>query len=308
MPEPTPRRQTLWAVLVLIVLPLVWGYNWVIMKKALAFMGPFEFAAWRFIPGALFLFAILAAMKRPLTLQAPLSVLAVGFFQTAANMGLVMWALRGGPVGRGVILNYAMPIWVVLMSWPLLRERPMRIQWIASGFAALGIVCLFLSKSIHGRVDAAVLALLSGLSWAIGTVITRRLLTRHRMDPLTLTAWQMLFAGLMLAIVAVLAPGRPTLWHAPFFIPIMLWEIIPATALGWLLWTFFLKRVDAALAGLAVLASPLVGIAAGAIELHERPSGIEALGMGLVVLSLALVGPLALRQIRRASAMKTSCS
>lgn len=298
MPDSSPRRRTLWAIAVLVVLPVIWGYNWIIMKKALDYMGPFEFAAWRFLPGALFLFGILAFMKKPLALKAPLPVIAVGFFQTAANMGLVMWALRSGPVGRSVILNYAMPIWVVLMAWPLLRERPMRIQWIASGFAALGIVCLFVSKSIHGRVDAAVLAMLSGLCWAIGTVITRRLLTKHRMDPLVLTAWQMLFAGIMLTLVAFLVPGRPTQWNAPFFIPIMLWEIIPATALGWLLWTFFLKRVDASVAGLAVLASPIVGIVAGAIQLRERPGGMEALGMALVIVALALVGPLAVRQVR----------
>ena len=35
------------AVLALIVLSLIWGYNWVVMKEALWYAGPFEFAALR---------------------------------------------------------------------------------------------------------------------------------------------------------------------------------------------------------------------------------------------------------------------
>ena len=133
---------------------------------------------------------------------------------------------------------------------------------------------------------------------ACGAVLSKRLLTRHRLDPLAVTAWQMLFGGVALAIAAFLAPGRPTQWREPYFIFAFVWEVLPATAMGWYLWTILLKRVDAGVAGIAVLSAPVVGILAAAIELHEIPLGMEVLGMGLIVLALAFVGPLAVRQMR----------
>jgi drug/metabolite transporter (DMT)-like permease len=299
MPAPdTAARRNLWAVLLLAVLPLVFGYNWVVMKRAMDYIGPFEFAAWRFILGSAVLFGVLAARRRPLAVRPLGPVLAVGLFQYTINMGLVLWALRGGPAGRGAILNYAMPLWVVLMAWPLLRERPSRPQWIALGSAAAGIVLLFASKGTQGRPLPAVLALVSGLFWAGGAVLSKRLLARQRMDPLALTAWQMLFGGAALAVAALLMPGRPTQWTHPYFIFAFIWEVLPATAMGWYLWTILLKRVDAGVAGIAVLSAPVVGILAAAVELREIPRGLEALGMGLIVLALVFVGPLAVRQVR----------
>jgi len=291
-------RKALWPVLILVVLPLVWGYNWVVMKRAMDYIGPFEFAAWRFLLGSLVLFGVLACLKRPLSIR-PLGAVAwIGLFQYAGNMGLVLWALRGGPAGRSALLNYAMPLWVVLMAWPLLRERPSRPQVIALAAATAGIVLIFAAKGTQGRSGAAVLALVSGVLWAIGTVLSKRLLSRQHLDPMVVTAWQMLFGGVALAIAAFFAPGRPTHWTAPYFIFAFIWEVLPATALGWFLWTVLLKRVDAGVAGLAVLSAPVVGILAAAIELREVPRGLEAIGMGLIILALVFVGPLAVRQVR----------
>ena len=291
-------HPTLWVVSILIVLPLVWGYNWVVMKRAMDYTGPFEFAAWRFLLGSGVLFGILAVLRRPLTVRPLGPVALVGFFQYASNMGVVLWALRGGPAGRSALLNYGMPLWVVLMAWPLLKERPSRPQLIGLGAAMAGIGLIFAAKGTQGRHEAALLALLSGLSWAIGSVLSKRLLRKHQLDPMVLTAWQMLFGGLALALAAFLVPGRPTQWTAPYFIFAFIWEVLPATALGWFLWTVLLQRVDAGVAGLAVLSAPIVGMLAAAIELREIPRGLEALGMGFIVLALVFVGPLAVRQVR----------
>jgi drug/metabolite transporter (DMT)-like permease len=291
-------RQTLWAVLLLVVLPLVFGYNWVVMKRAMNYIGPFEFAAWRFLLGAGVLFGILLARKQPLRIKPVVPVALVGIFQYSANLGLILWALQGGPAGRSAMLNYAMPLWVVLMAWPLLKERPSRPQGFALGAATAGIALIFLSKGAQGRIGAALLALLSGICWACGSVLSKHLLSRDRIDPLLLTAWQMLFGGAALAIAAFLAPGRPTQWTAPYFIFALIWEVLPATAMGWFLWTVLLKRVDAGLAGIAVLSAPVVSLVGAAVELHEWPRGLEAAGMVFIVLALAFVGPLAVRQVR----------
>ncbi len=54
------------ALTALFTLTLIWGYNWVVMKSALQYAGPFQFAALRTFLGALVLFVVIYFTKRPL--------------------------------------------------------------------------------------------------------------------------------------------------------------------------------------------------------------------------------------------------
>ncbi len=291
------RRVSPGWIAVLVCVPVFWGYNWVVMKKALAYTGPFQFAAWRFLLGSAILFAAMAVMRRPFRVRPVSGVIWVGLLQTAANTGFAMWALLGGPAGRAALLCYTMPFWVLLMAWPLLGERPNRLQGIATGAAMAGIGLIVFASAASQRGDAAVLALLAGLTWAGGTVVARKLLTQEKCDTLALTTWQMLVGGLVLEVAALVAPGRPTAW-TPSFLILLAYEVLPATALAWLLWLKLLGKVEASVAGLAILAGPVIGLASSMLEMGERPAPAEAAGMGLMVLALVLVGPVALRQLR----------
>jgi drug/metabolite transporter (DMT)-like permease len=309
---PAVRGRAAWlALLALPVVPILWGYNWVVMKSGVAYMAPFEFAAWRFIPAGLLLLGILALARRPVLVRGmdrvawarPMASVAwAGILQTAVNTALSLFALAQGPAGRAALLCYTMPFWVVLLGWPLLRERPGRIQVAALVAAAAGLALVFAAGAGAQRnLAAVVLATLSGLAWAWGTVLTRRLLVEHHADPLAVAAWQMIFGGVVLAAAALVVPGRPATW-SPYLVFAVLYEILPATAVAWVLWTALLRHVSAGVASLAILATPLVGLLASALQLGERPRGLEAAGLASLVVALVLVGPLAVRQARRGAA------
>ncbi|HET6440156.1 MAG TPA: DMT family transporter [Anaeromyxobacter sp.] len=298
---PTAARRTAvaWPLLALLLVPLIWGYNWVVMKLGVAYMGPFEFAAWRFIPAGLLMFAGMAAAGRPLLVRPMGPAVLAGVLQTGVNTALSLFALRQGPAGRSALLCYTMPFWAVVLGWPILGERPGRYQAVALLAAAAGLALVFVGGSgAGGNLFAAALATGSGLAWAWGAVLTRRLLLRHRVDTLALSAWQNLFGGVALAAAALAFPGRPT-QVTPYLVFAILYEVLPATAVAWLLWTALLKHVDAGVASLAIIAAPLIGLVSSAIQLGERPRGLEAAGLCLLLAALALVGPLAVRQARR---------
>jgi len=295
-----PRRGAAWpALLALVLVPLIWGYNWVVMKSALTYVGPLEFAAMRFVPASLILLGALAILRRPIAVGSLATVAWAGILQTAVNTALTLLALRTGPAGRSALLCYTMPLWAVLMGWIGLGERPGRTQALALVAAAAGIALVVASSGAAGNLAAVALATGSGVAWAWGAVITRRLMVRQRMDTLAITAWQMLFGGLAMWIAALFFPGRPTTW-SPYFVFALLYEVLPATAVAWLLWTALLKRVSAGVASLAILAGPVIGLASSAIQLGERPHGLEAAGLCMLVLALVLVGPLAVREARGA--------
>ena len=76
------KNITIKAFVALFLLTLIWGYNWVVMKTAVQFASPFQFAALRTFLGALMLFLVLILTKRPLALKEFPTMLALGLLQT----------------------------------------------------------------------------------------------------------------------------------------------------------------------------------------------------------------------------------
>jgi drug/metabolite transporter (DMT)-like permease len=156
----------------LFLLTLIWGYNWVLMKLAVQYASPFQFAALRTFLGALMLFLVLFLTKRPLKLQEFPTMLLLGILQTCGFTGLLIWALVSGGAGKTAVLSYTMPFWVMLFAWPILGEKVQGWQWLAVVFALFGIVLIFDPLHIKGDGFSMTLALLSGISWAISRRIS----------------------------------------------------------------------------------------------------------------------------------------
>ena len=66
------------------------------------------------------------------------------------------------------------------------------------------------------------------------------------------------------------------------------YNVLLANALAWFLWLYTLRVLSAGRAGLGTLATPVVGVTAAWIQLAERPSLAETIGMALVVGALGL--------------------
>ena len=111
------------AAFALLLLALIWGYNWVVMKVGLEYSQPFTFAALRTFLGAVTLFIVLPIMRRSLRPRALGLTTLLGVLQTTGFVGLPTWALESGGAGKTAILTYTMPFWLLLMAWVVLGER-----------------------------------------------------------------------------------------------------------------------------------------------------------------------------------------
>ncbi|CAM5415307.1 hypothetical protein RLIN73S_07180 [Rhodanobacter lindaniclasticus] len=207
MPPPSsPQRGAVLAMLVTIVL---WAYSWIVMKQVLAYAGPFDFAALRYLLGAAVLFAALLLSGRSLRPPPLGPTILIGLCQTAAFQGLEQWALLDGGAGHVALLAYTMPFWAVLLAWLMLGDRPTPRHWLGLALAAAGLLCIIEPWHAMGSVPSTTLAITGGVAWAAGTVLTKRLFQRHAPDVLSLTAWQMLVGGVALGLIALVVPQRP---------------------------------------------------------------------------------------------------
>ena len=85
------RQTPLFTALALPLLSLVWDYNWVVMKSALADCPPLHFTAMRVLGGTLVLFLILCAMGRPLAMAPIPYVLPLVLLQSPGFAGCTLW-------------------------------------------------------------------------------------------------------------------------------------------------------------------------------------------------------------------------
>ncbi|AKP88867.1 putative cystine transporter YijE [Achromobacter ruhlandii] len=267
---------------------LVWAGSWIAMKLIVPYIGPFDFVALRYVTGALVLFALAAATRRPLGLPSWKLTLLIGLTQTAGFQGFVQTALVSGGVGKVSLMAYTMPFWVVLFAWGLLGERPTARHGVGIGLAAIGLVLFIEPWHGVGEMRPVLLGLGSGLCWGVGTVLSKRLFERHAPDVMTFTAWQMLFGGLVMTPVAWLVPQIPAQWGWQLWTG-MVYIVLIATAAGWLLWLQVVRRVPASIAGLSSLGVPVVAMLMAWAVLSERPSPVELGGMALILAGIFVV-------------------
>ncbi len=275
------------AYLALLVLVLIWGYNWVVMKTAVMYAGPIDFAALRLVLSGICFFLLLLWFKKPLRPAEIRSTFFSGIFQLSGFYGLSAWAMVNGGAGKTAVLVYGMPFWVILMAWPVLGERLKRFQWLSVVLALAGLLFILVPLNMSEGLFSKALALFSGVSWAVGVIVSKRFQKKVKVDLLSYTTWQTIFASIPIVIIALLAPGAPIHWSWTF-VAALFYCIVPGSVLAWLIWFYSLNRLTAGSVGLAALGAPIIGVLSAWLQMGEQPDGLEAIGIVLVIIALAI--------------------
>lgn len=282
----------------LVFLTGIWGYNWVVIKAALAYAPPLTFSALRSALSAAALFVVLVLMRRPLAPVRGRALVLLGLLQTTGFVGLVALALEGGAVGKSAVLAYTMPFWTLLLARPLLGERVHGLQRLAVGLAGIGLVGILSPWSDTLDAGASLLSLGAAWCWAASNIIVKRMNLAGD-ELINVSAWQMVVGALGLGALALLIDSEPVRWTTPFSLALA-YNVVLATALAWLLWLFALNRLTAGAAGLAALGAPVVSLLAAWLQLDELPTRSEALGMILILAALAVLSVAGWRRFARA--------
>jgi drug/metabolite transporter (DMT)-like permease len=103
---------------------------------------------------------------------------------------------------------------------------------------------------------------------------------------LRLTAWQSLFGAGAVGVIALLTVERAIDWSAEL-IAALVYNAVLGSAIAWALWLFVVERLPAGIAGMASLATPLLGVLLAWLLLGEVPDASEAIGIALIALALA---------------------
>ena len=304
---PCGPKQTLLAWGALLVMGLLLGYNWVVMKSALDYAHPAVFAAMRVTLAGVLLFLLLILLRKPLRPPDWRLTLPIGVLGTSAMMGLVFWALKTGGAGKTSVLAYTMPIWLLILSSVFLRERVRGMQWLFVGVALAGLIFVISPWNIKGTLTGNLLAVAAGMCSAISSIFVKLLFRSRKVDLLSLNAWQMLFGCVPLIVIAVLTADSGPQWTGRFAL-MLGYNVVLASALSLFLWFYTLRHLSAGTAGLGRLLAPVIGVIAAWIQLGERPDGYEITGMVLIMAGVAALAVLQFLSERRTARLASTAT
>jgi drug/metabolite transporter (DMT)-like permease len=282
------------SLLLVVILTLVWGCNWPVLKLGVTELAPLTFRATTLPFAALGL--LLVAKLSGDSIRIPRAqwtkVAALALFNIAAWNGLILFGVQQMPAGRSAILAYTLPIWSVLFSLWLLHE-PLSGRKLVGLLAGMGGMAVLLGEEIVNVRRAPVGALCiigAAISWGFATVLLRRWAPPVPQN--TLTGWMMLLGWIPIALaaplfdphpVAALASMSGTAWFAVLF------NIFLAGTVAHWAWFRMARTLPVAVSSLSSLPVPVVGVLSGMLFLGERPGPSEFVALALVLASLAAV-------------------
>ena len=260
----TERRK---AILFLILAAMLWSTAGVLVK-ALDWQ-PLSILAGRgLFTGSLFLLY----MRRLPNRVTRWTLLAAG--GSIATQFLFVTSTKLTTAANAIFLQYTAPIYVVLLAYWLLREKPSRTDWIAMGTIFLGLLLFFGDQLSPSGLYGNILAVFSGLTSAVMTVSLRAQKDGSPEDSILIAS--VLFA--ILGLPSILKETQTvTNWLAIAYLGIF------QIGLAFIFFTKGIKHIPALEANLIGTLEPILNPVWVLLFLGER-MGISALLGGLVVL------------------------
>jgi drug/metabolite transporter (DMT)-like permease len=279
------------ARLMLVLLCMVWGTTWPIMKIALEEVPPLSMRTASTAIGGLTLYCICFVTRRSLRIpnaKAWAHVFVASMLNIVGFSVLSVYAQLAAATSRVAILSYTMPVWSVLLAWIFLRERPTGRQTIALGLCAAGLAVLIYPLTAAGFPLGIGLAVATGLIWSAGTVYLKW--ARIDADPMGVAMWQMTLACIVIAACMMLFEGGPGFAAAS---PKALFATavvgFAGNGIAYGLWFSIVGRLSAVAASLGVLGSPVIGVVTSILILGDRPTPADFVGFALILAACACI-------------------
>ncbi|MFN4142456.1 DMT family transporter [Aestuariivirga sp.] len=201
------------------------------------------------------------------------------------------WFVNAGfelvPAGIGTLVTMLAPLMIAMLAATLLGEKLTRYVLLGVLLAIAGSLVLFWPEITTAAPSAVSLRgvfylILCCVGWAIYTIVTQPLLSRH--DSFTVTAVTMLIAApVMIGAASEPLPELAARLDARQWLEVA-YLVLAAGIGGTLLWNYGTKHLSSSAAGTFLYLIPVIAVAAGALVLDEAVT-LHVIGGGLLMLA-----------------------
>ena len=288
--HPTAR-----AALPILVLTLVWGCNWPVLKMGVTELAPLTFRSLTLPLAALGMLAVARLSGDSIRVPRALwpKILALAFFNIACWNGLVLFGVQQLPAGRSAILAYTMPVWATMIAAAVLHEPLSRrkLCGLALGIAGMAVLIGEQIAVVRAAPSGALMIIGAAITWAMGTVLLRKWQLPVAQN--ALSGWMMLLGWIPLAVLAPFFDAQPLTTELAGLSPrgwfAIAYNVFLAGTLAHWAWFTLARTLPVAVSSLSSLPVPVVGVFSGIVLLGERPGTQEWIALALVVAALFTV-------------------
>ena len=270
-----------WAKALVVV--VVWGLNFVVMKWGLATLSPLVLCALRFLAASL---PFLLFVRPPRHLSWGVMA-AYGLVQGVGQFGLLFTGMQlGMPAGMSSVVLQTQAFITMLMAAALLGETPHRWQWLGLCIAIGGLVFI---GAAHGdgasgmTLAGFLLTVGAAAMWAGSNLLTRVAARQGPYEPVSFIVWSSVFPIVPLLLLACVVDGSEAVVQqlrglGRRELGVVAYLALLSTLLGYGLWTRLLQRYAASIVAPLSLLVPVVGLLSAMLLLGERPTAWQWMG------------------------------
>ena len=269
---------------------LLWSTGFVGAKYGLPYADPFVFLSVRILLAALLLFALARALRMPVRIGRGAIARSglIGFFLHACYLGGVFYSIAQGlPAGVAAVVTSLQPVLVSVFAVKVLGESLRRGQVIGLLTGLLGVV-LVLGPSLESEIPMmAIIAILVALIGSTSATLLQKKLGAD-IPLISGTAYQYLFSGCVLGIIALATQETSITWSLRFTAAFV-WLVLVLSVGAILLLLWLLNTGSAAkVSSLFYLVPPATAIEAFFL-FGEKVNTQGFLGIGITALGVWLV-------------------
>ncbi|MGM8364556.1 DMT family transporter [Virgibacillus sp. W0181] len=275
------NKFILWPMILMVT--IIWGYSFVMMKDAHNYMGPFTFASARFLVGSLTLLVLVLILKIGLPPKKYWKhLIIVGILQTTIVYLCIMYALRFVDAGKSGIILYSMPMWSTIFAAKFLGEKGTPAKYIGLTAAMLGLLTILGTDMWHGENVIGELLIVAGaISWGCANVYYRFHL--GELPKIQSSAFQMLFGTIGILLATIITEwNTPIAWTGTSIYYVLFTGIL-ASALCFTVWFVILGLVDMVTATISMMLVPVFGLVLSIVLLGEKLTVSVSIGSILII-------------------------
>jgi drug/metabolite transporter (DMT)-like permease len=270
---------------------LLWSGNWIVARAVRDDIAPGIATAGRLVIVILILlpFVFAGLRKKIPQLKGKNILLAIGFFGGGLHLAFQWLGLHYTTATSATLYLSTAPIFILLLARPLLGERIGLRQWLGVAVSFAGVALI----AAQGRPLAMsfnvgdLLALLSMVFWGTYTVLLR--MRRDDLDTAEFLALLCLLGLIvMLPWVAFeILSGKKTELSNLGALAVV-YSAIGSLLLAGAGWTYVVKRIGAARAGVTMHLMPGITVLLAILFLGEYPQWFHGAGIALILAGVAL--------------------
>ena len=279
--------------LAILVLVIIWGVNFSVVKALLSQFSPLALNGLRFSLGAAVLapFALRGGQLRRFTRRDWWAVAGLGLVGNALYQYLFITGIDGTLAGNAALILAMTPVFITLFSAMLGQEKVTHAGWLGIGLSTIGIglvvwggsVVKFGSETLRG--DLTMLA--ATVAWSVYTVGSSPLVRRH--GALPVTAATMWVGAAVLFIVAIPSMAAQD-WTRP---TLLAWTGLVASGclavgLAYVIWYYGVEHLGSSRTAVFSNTVPIVALFVAWLTLGESPGVVQLIGAALIIVGVTI--------------------